>query len=96
MGRERMSIRLFDECVAHAQERNTFGQSLIQHQAFAANWPICRRALTRWTLSQSGGRVDECREMPVTEISRIKPCSTNLETIASEAMQIFGGAGYLR
>jgi acyl-CoA dehydrogenase len=36
-------------------------------------------------------------DMPVAEISKLKFfCSTNLEWIASEAMQIFGGAGYLR
>jgi acyl-CoA dehydrogenase len=36
-------------------------------------------------------------EMPVAEISKIKFfCSECLESIASEAMQIFGGAGYLR
>ena len=93
-----MSIRLFDECVAYAQERNTFGQPLIQHQVI------------RHKLADMSARIDamdaylnqvaelmNAGEMPVAEISRIKFfCSTNLETIASEAMQIFGGAGYLR
>jgi acyl-CoA dehydrogenase len=36
-------------------------------------------------------------EEPVAEISKIKfYCSECLESIASEAMQILGGAGYLR
>ena len=36
-------------------------------------------------------------EMPVAEISKIKFfCSECLESIASEAMQVLGGAGYLR
>ena len=36
-------------------------------------------------------------EIPVAEISKIKFfCAECLESIASEAMQIFGGAGYLR
>ena len=93
-----MSMRLFDECVTYAQERNTFGQPLIKHQVI------------RHKLADMSARIDamdaylnqvaelmNAGEMPVAEISRIKFfCSTNLETIASEAMQIFGGAGYLR
>ncbi|MEC8566573.1 MAG: acyl-CoA dehydrogenase family protein, partial [Pseudomonadota bacterium] len=67
-----MSIRLFDECVAYAQERNTFGKPLIQHQVI------------RHKLADMSARIDamdaylnqvaelmNAGEMPVTEISRI-------------------------
>ena len=93
-----MSIRLFDECVAYAQERNTFGQPLIQHQVIRhklADMSARIDAMDAY-LTQVAELMNAC-EMPVTEIRRIKFfCSTTLETIASEAMQIFGGAGYLR
>ena len=73
----------------------TPGQPLIKHQVI------------RHKLADMSARIDamdaylnqvaevNAGEMPVTEISRIKFfCSTNLEFIASEATQIFGGAGY--
>ena len=93
-----MSMRLFDEAVAYAQDRQTFNKPLIQHQVI------------RHKLADMSARIDamdaylnqvaeitNTSEMPVAEISKLKfYCSTNLEWIASEAMQILGGAGYLR
>jgi len=93
-----MSIRLFDECVAYAQSRETFGETLISHQVI------------RHKLADMSARIDamdaylnqvaeimNTADRPVAEISKLKfHCSTNLEWIASAAMQIFGGAGYLR
>ena len=93
-----MSMRLFDEAVAYAQERQTFNKPLIQHQVI------------RHKLADMSARIDamdaylnqvaeitNTSDMPVAEISKLKFfCSTNLEWIASEAMQILGGAGYLR
>jgi acyl-CoA dehydrogenase len=93
-----MSMRLFDESVAYAQDRQTFNKPLIQHQVI------------RHKLADMSARIDamdaylnqvaelvNTSDMPVAEISKLKFfCSTNLEWIASEAMQIFGGAGYLR
>jgi len=93
-----MSMRLFDECVAYATDRQTFNKPLIKHQVI------------RHKLADMSAKIDamdaylnqvaeiiNTGDIPVAEISKLKFfCSTNLEWIASEAMQIFGGAGYLR
>lgn len=93
-----MSMRLFDECVAYAQDRETFGEKLISHQVI------------RHKLAEMSARIDamdaylnqvaeimNTSDRPVAEISKLKfYCSNNLEWCASQAMQIFGGAGYLR
>lgn len=93
-----MSMRLFDECVAYATDRQTFNKPLIKHQVI------------RHKLADMSAKIDamdaylnqvaeiiNTGDTPVAEISKLKFfCSTNLEWIASEAMQIFGGAGYLR
>lgn len=87
-----------DESIAYAQERKTFGQPLIQSQVI------------RHKIAEMSARVDQIEaytnqicwqinegNMPVAEISKLKFSATKaLEYCASEAMQIFGGAGYLR
>ncbi len=81
-----------------AQDRETFGKPLIQHQVI------------RHKIAEMSARIDACDaylqqicytinegEMPVAEISKAKFFTTKaLEYVASEAMQILGGAGYLR
>ncbi len=93
-----MARRLLDECIGYAGQRRTFGQPLIAHQVI------------RHKLAEMSARIDAMEalinqicwcvnegEMPVAEISKAKFfCSGALEFCASEAMQIFGGAGYLR
>ena len=93
-----MSMRCFEESVAYAQERQTFGKPLIRHQVI------------RHKLADISARIDAMDaylnqvaelmnqgELPVAEIAKLKfYCSGNLERIASESMQILGGAGYLR
>ena len=93
-----MAKRCFEECVQYSQERQTFGKNLIEHQVI------------RHKLAEMSAKIDAMDaylnqvaqlmndgEMPVAEISKIKfYCSECIESIASEAMQIFGGAGYLR
>ncbi|MEM1050455.1 MAG: acyl-CoA dehydrogenase family protein [Pseudomonadota bacterium] len=88
----------FDESVAWAQERETFGKRLIEHQVI------------RHKLADMSARIDMieaylnhiCHQanegaMPVAEVSKAKfSASKALEFCASEAMQILGGAGYLR
>ena len=87
-----------EESIAWAQERQTFGQPLIQHQVI------------RHKIADMSARVDQIEaylnavcwqinegDMPVAEISKLKFSATKaLEFCASEAMQILGGAGYLR
>lgn len=88
----------FEDSVEWAQNRETFGKRLIEHQVI------------RHKLAEMSARIDAVRsllwaicatieqgEMPVAEISKAKFFSTKaLEYVASEAMQILGGAGYIR
>lgn len=81
-----------------ARTRRTFGQRLIEHQVIghkfaemSARIDLIEAYLERicWAINQSA--------MPVAEISKAKVQATKaLEFVASEAMQVFGGAGYLR
>ena len=87
-----------EESIAWAQTRETFGKPLIKHQVI------------RHKIAEMSVRIDTCAayldqicwqinqgEMPVAEIAKAKFFTTKaLEFCASEAMQILGGAGYLR
>ena len=87
-----------EESVTYAQERETFGKPLIQHQVI------------RHKIADMSARIDAIEaymnhvcwainegEKPVAEISKLKFSATKaLEFCASEAMQIWGGAGYMR
>ncbi|HMM75985.1 MAG TPA: acyl-CoA dehydrogenase family protein [Gammaproteobacteria bacterium] len=93
-----MARRCLEESIAYAQERQTFGKPLVKHQVIRhkiADMSVrvdAMEALLQqicWNLNEG--------ELPVAEICKAKFfCSGALEFIASEAMQIFGGAGYLR
>ncbi|MCH2192294.1 MAG: acyl-CoA dehydrogenase family protein [Gammaproteobacteria bacterium] len=93
-----MMKRTFDDAVAWAKERDTFGKPLIQHQVI------------RHKLADMSAKIDMIQsylyqlahiantgEMPVAEICKAKfAASKALEFCCSEGMQILGGAGYLR
>ena len=93
-----MSRRCLEDSVAYAQQRKTFGKPLIKHQVI------------RHKMADMSSRIDamdalinqicwniNAGDTPVAAISKAKVfCSTALEFCANEAMQIFGGAGYLR
>ena len=93
-----MARRCLDDSVAYAQQRKTFGKALIKHQVI------------RHKIADMSSRIDamdalinqicwniNAGDTPVAAISKAKVfCSTALEFCANEAMQIFGGAGYLR
>ena len=87
-----------NESIAYARGRETFGEKLISRQVIRhkiADMSMRIDALEAW-LNQICWKVNEA-EMPVAEISKAKVFATKaLEFCASEAMQIFGGAGYLR
>lgn len=88
----------FEDAVEWAKERETFGKPLIKHQVI------------RHKLADMSARIDATEayinqvsalyntgERPVAEMSKLKFFATkNLEFVASEAMQILGGAGYMR
>jgi acyl-CoA dehydrogenase len=87
-----------DEALDWAQSRETFGQPLIRHQVI------------RHKIAEMSARIDMleawleriCQDMndgraPSAEIAKAKFASSKaLEFCASEAMQILGGAGYMR
>jgi acyl-CoA dehydrogenase len=86
------------DAIDWAKERVTFGRPLITRQAI------------RHKIAEMSARIDALDayanqlcwsinegEMPVAELSKAKFLATKtLEYVASEAMQIMGGAGYLR
>jgi acyl-CoA dehydrogenase len=87
-----------EDSIEWARERKTFGKRLIEHQVIrhkiaemAARIDAVEALVNQiaWQMNQG--------EMPVAEICRAKFFSTKaLEYCASEAMQILGGAGFLR
>jgi acyl-CoA dehydrogenase len=93
-----MSKVCLEESVRWAQERETFGKRLIEHQVIRhkiADMSARIDAVEAY-LNQICWLVNEA-EMPMAEISKAKFLATkSLEFCASEAMQILGGAGFLR
>jgi acyl-CoA dehydrogenase len=87
-----------DEAIAYAKERKTFGKPIAQHQVIrhkivdmaqkvAASQAMLE--LLAWRLGQG--------ESPVAEICMMKNQATQtMAYCASEAVQIFGGAGFMR
>ena len=87
-----------EDSIEWAQQRETFGKAMIKHQVI------------RHKIADMSARIDvvesylhnicwriEQGDMPVAEICKSKFFATKaLEFCASEAMQILGGAGYLR
>ncbi len=88
----------FDEALAYARDRQTFGKPLAHHQVIRhklvemdrtirANQAWCE--LLSWRLNQG--------DDPVAEIAELKVAATlGFEFCAREAAQILGGASYLR
>ncbi|WP_136656619.1 acyl-CoA dehydrogenase family protein [Nitratireductor sp. XY-223] len=93
-----MAKLCLSESIAYANERETFGKRLIEHQVIAhkiADMSARIDSLDAY-LNQICWMANE-GPTPVAEISKAKFLSTKiLEYCASEAMQVFGGAGYLR
>ncbi len=87
-----------DESRRYAQERETFGKPLIRHQ-------VIRHKLidmeTRYLgaqalLEQLTWQVDQ-GAVPIAQLCMLKNAATEmLEYVAGEAVQIHGGAGYMR
>ena len=88
----------YDETVAYAQERQTFGKRLIDHQvvrhklvdmAMRINATQAMLESLAWRISQG--------DNPVAEICMLKNQATlTMEHCAREGVQTFGGAGYLK
>lgn len=93
-----MSLRCVEECIAYAGERRTFGRALIEHQVIRHKLAeMSARTDAMDALLNQIAQLMNDGGMPVAQIAKAKFfCSGNLEYIASQAMQIFGGAAYLR
>ena len=88
----------YEEALAYARERTTFGKPLIRNQVIRHKLVDMRTRIqaVKATLDQLTWRVDQ-GQMPVPELCMLKNLATDtLEYCANEAVQIFGGAGYLR
>lgn len=98
-----MARRCYDDAVDYAQQRETFGKPLIKHQVIRhklADMSAKIDALDSY-LQMIAFQLNAAREdgamMPAAELAKVKFLSTKTaEFCASEAMQILGGAGYLR
>lgn len=88
----------YDEALAYAKERETFGKPLIKNQVIRHKLVDMRTRINavRHNLDALTWRVQQ-KQMPVAELCMLKALSTTtLEFVANEAMQILGGAGYIR
>jgi acyl-CoA dehydrogenase len=87
-----------EEAIAYARQRETFGKPLVQHQVIrhklvdmAMKVEASQSMLEMLTWRLENG------DNPVAEICMLKnQATTTLAFCASEGVQIFGGAGYLR
>ena len=87
-----------DEAIAYAKQRETFGKPLAQHQVIRHKLVDMAQkvAATQAMLEMLAWRLDQ-GESPVAEICMLKNQATQtMAFCASEAVQIFGGAGFMR
>lgn len=87
-----------EEAKAYAKERRTFGKRLADHQVIRHKLVEMSRAVnaTQAYLEMTAWRVAQ-GESPVSDLAMLKVQATQtMEFCAREAMQIFGGAGYIR
>ena len=88
----------YDEALAYARERQTFGKPLIKNQAIKH-----KLADMKMRIDAAHAQLDLLAwrvwkgATPVAELSLLKNLATETyERAAAEAMQVLGGAGYLR
>src|SRR5262252_704551 len=87
-----------EEAIAYAKERNTFGKPIAQHQVIRHKLVDMaqRVAASQAMLEMLAWRLNQ-GESPVAEICMMKNQATQtIAFCASEAVQIFGGAGFMR
>jgi acyl-CoA dehydrogenase len=88
----------YDEAVAYARERQTFGKPLIKNQVIKHKLADMKMRIDagRAQLDLLAWRVWK-GATPVAELSLMKNYATEtFERVAGEAMQVLGGAGYLQ
>ncbi len=87
-----------EDAAAYAQERKTFGKRLADHQVIRHKIAEMYRHVnaTQAYLEHCAWRVQN-GETPVADLALLKvQATTTMEFCAREAMQIMGGAGYMR
>lgn len=87
-----------EEAVAYARQRETFGKALIQHQVIRHKLVEMAQRVnaTQAYLESLAWRIEH-GEQPVAEICMLKNQATEtMAFCASEAVQILGGAGFMR
>jgi acyl-CoA dehydrogenase len=87
-----------EEAIAYAKERKTFGKPIAQHQVIRHKLVDMaqRVAASQAMLEMLAWRLGE-GESPVAEICMMKNQATQtMAYCASDAVQIFGGAGFMR
>lgn len=88
----------YDEALAYARLRETFGKPLIRNQVIRHKLIDMRMRIegVKANLDLLAWRVSH-KQMPIAEVCLLKNhATTMLEWVANEAMQILGGAGYLQ
>jgi acyl-CoA dehydrogenase len=88
----------YDEALAWAKERQTFGKRLADHQVIRHKLVEMDRHInaTRAWMEQLAWRIQQ-GDKPVAELSECKVQATlTMEFCAREAAQILGGASYIR
>ncbi|PRQ02140.1 Acyl-CoA dehydrogenase [Enhygromyxa salina] len=88
----------YDEALAWARERETFGKPLVRHQVIRhklVDMATSIRAV-ECVLDDLAWRIDR-GEVPIPEVCMAKNLATAcVELCAKEAVQILGGAGFIR
>jgi acyl-CoA dehydrogenase len=88
----------FDEVVDYARQRHTFGQPLIQHQVVRHKLADMHMRIeaTQAYLEKLAWQVENGQN-PVADVCLLKNQATlTMEFCAREAVQMLGGAGYMR
>ena len=87
-----------DEAIAYAKERKTFGKPIAQHQVIRHKIvDMMQRVVASQAMLETLAWRLEQGERPVAEICMMKNMATQtMAFCASEAVQIFGGAGFMR
>ena len=87
-----------EEAYAWASTRNTFGKRLVDHQVIRHKFAsMAQRVWATTTMLDTYAWHVQNGNMPVAELAMLKvQASETMEYCAREAMQILGGAGFIR
>lgn len=93
-----LALCCLNESITYAKERKTFGKPLITNQVICHKLVDMRMRIdaVKATLDALAYRIDH-GDVPIAQVCMLKNLATStLEYCANEAVQIHGGAGYMR